>query len=408
MRPPARRWRVRLLLLAAALLPALGIAEGVVRAATPEAERCAVWWPNLRKVFRPAAGVMPGVAGEKRFAASSLRFRGREIHAGARFRILAIGGSTTECLFLDQDEAWPERVGAILTERGGAGEVWAGNAARSGLSTRDHVVQLRLLAPLLAEIGIDLVVVLAGANDLALRLSEDEAYDPRALERPEVVAEIVPRAFQRVPLGEDRHRPLWKRSALYSILGRIWNRRFGEEAVVDEAGAVYAQWRVHRAGAARIREELPDLASALGEYRRNLHGIADLAKRIGARTLFLTQPALWRADLAPEELAMLWFGGVGPFQTREGCEYYSAAALRAGLDRYNAATLAVARARGVEAVDLAAHVPRDLAHFYDDLHFNEQGSAAVAEVVAAHLLARPPFAADPAAPAADGDREARR
>jgi len=45
----------------------------------------------------------------------------------------------------------------------------------------------------------------------------------------------------------------------------------------------------------------------------------------------------------------------------------------------------VAQTEGVEAFDLAAHVPKSLAHFYDDCHFTNEGARVVAEQVARYL-----------------------
>jgi lysophospholipase L1-like esterase len=385
----SRRWLPRVLLAALGVLLALVAGEVILRARSPLVRRYEVWWPHLHKVLRPGEGILPGVEGEKHFVVNSLGMRGSELDAGDDFRILTVGASTTECLFLDQDEAWPERVGALLEASGRLGDVWVGNAGKSGLNTRDHVVQMRRLVPQLRALELDLVVYMVGVNDFTLRLGQDEDYDPSALERPAVVSELVRRVFQRVPLAEEPRLPFWKRSALYVTLGRVRDRHFGGTTVQDDAARAHDLWRANRASATRFLDELPDLTSALGEYRRNLGELIGLAREVGPRVLLLTQPSLWRDDNDEQELACLWLGGIGPFMTEPGCVYYAPRALLAGLARYNAETVEVARERGVEALDLAAAIPRDLEHFYDDVHFNERGSELVAQVVADYLLAGP-------------------
>ena len=65
--------------------------------------------------------------------------------------------------------------------------------------------------------------------------------------------------------------------------------------------------------------------------------------------------------------------------------YYTVRALNEGMTGYNAALLQVCKDRGVECIDLASLLPKDLTTFYDDEHFNENGAARVAEIVAEYL-----------------------
>jgi lysophospholipase L1-like esterase len=155
--------------------------------------------------------------------------------------------------------------------------------------------------------------------------------------------------------------------------------------VQDDAGAIYATWRAHRAGASRWIDTLPDLGPALAEYDRNVRELARLCSAAGARPLFLTQPCLWSANAPVEHEERLWMGGVGDYQKEPGAPYYTTRALAAGLARFNAALLATCARIGVDCLDLAAVVPPDGAAFYDDVHFNEAGARRVAAAVAEAL-----------------------
>jgi lysophospholipase L1-like esterase len=141
-----------------------------------------------------------------------------------------------------------------------------------------------------------------------------------------------------------------------------------------------------------MRSRLPELGPALHEYEQNLEALIQRGRARGLRMIFLTQPVLWKATMAPAEDETLMFGLVGP-SLREATEYYTAAALAEGMVRYNETTLRVCRRQGVECLDLAGKLKADLSVFYDDCHFNISGAEQVAQLVAAHLLAAPPFAA---------------
>lgn len=381
----------RLGTLLASCIFALLLAEGILRLTASgrlNSPRHFVWPPGLSAVFTPDPAIMPGIHGRSRFAASSLGLRADEIPAGPSYRVLAIGGSTTECLFLDQTETWPYRLQQKLSEAAPGRPVWVGNAGKSGLTTRDHVVQLKYL---LAELPrLDAVVFLVGVNDLSLRNLQDARYDPDFMARERSEGWLLPRAFGRYPLT-DTTLP-WHRRRLLWELGRQANRRLRAAAndMQDAAGQNYSRWRAERRAATRLRETLPDLRSALGEYRQNLSRLIELARQREVRPIFLTQPTVWRDDLPPEFLPLLWVGRIG--EGRDA-EYYSVPVLATQMKMYNDTLLETCRERGVECFDLAARVPRDATVFYDDDHYNEGGAELVAELVAGFLRERPPFRA---------------
>jgi len=379
----ARRGRAaRLALAGIAFLLATLLAETVLRAGQAGADAFCVWTPGIDTVFRPAPGVMAGIEGDSRFRTSSLGLRARELEPADVRRVLCLGGSTTECLYLDQDETWPARLEAAWNLAQPGVGTWVGNAGVSGRTTRDHVVVMRYLPEEIPE--LDLLLLLPGANDLTLRLARDDAYDPRFLERPDAEVTLLPRAFEQLPL-RLQPAPFYKRTATWRM-ARALKRRFFERRAQDSAGSSYVRWRANRRAATAWRDELPPLESALDEFERNLRTIADECRAHGIELVLLTQPAAWRADLPPGFEPNLWMGWVGPSQEVVGQPYYTPAALRRGLDRYNAATRAVAAELGLLLVDLAAEMDGDVRWFYDDVHFDEAGAERVAELLAAALV----------------------
>src|SRR5439155_10586195 len=135
-----------------------------------------------------------------RFTTNSLGLRGRDPGPmGARgLRLLAVGGSTTECLYLDDGATWPALVERNLTRRLGGEPVWVGNAGISGANARDHVVQVKYLLPQYRP--VDVVLVLVGVNDLTVRLSAGIEYTPRPPPTSSAEEPLqIRRAFARAP-----------------------------------------------------------------------------------------------------------------------------------------------------------------------------------------------------------------
>ncbi|HYO17027.1 MAG TPA: SGNH/GDSL hydrolase family protein, partial [Thermoanaerobaculia bacterium] len=373
-RPPGSRSRRALLAGSAILLsclPAVLVGEVLLR--TLASDSWFVWPPNLRYEFHPSPEIMPGVSGVSRFEINGQGLRGDDFAEDQEVRLLALGGSTTECLYLDGTEAWPRLLQDLLDA--GGKKVWVGNAGKSGLNTWHHGVQAEKLLAQYPK--IDAVLVLAGVNDLSQRLALDRSYAPPAADK------VTDEAFEQKPL-RFMPGPFYKRTALWQGLKKIDRRLRTAGTSQDPTGRVYATWRRRRQDASVKRTELPDLGPALEDYAGNLRAIADTAARHGARVVFMTQPALWREDL-PEDLErLLWMGGVGRFQQESGHEYYSAGALAAGMAAYNRTLLEVCREiPGAICVDLAARLSQDTtAVFYDDVPFNEAGSRRVARGVA--------------------------
>jgi len=371
---------------AASALAVLLLAELVLRLAPgPDAYR--IYPPGLDQTFEPIPEIMPGVGPRARFRVNSLGFRGDELPEGPCYRILALGGSTTECAFVDQDVSWPQLVQTGLAEASGRC-VWVANAGRSGFTSRRHVVQLRYL--LAQEPSFDAVVLLVGVNDLCKRLESGEEEPPQAELTPEGVG--VWQCFSIVPRGADPTRPLLKRTALFE-LARSLKQRLPSAKHQDVAGLKYRRWRRNRRNASEFRRELPDLERALAAYRANLRECAELARAAGTRLVLVTQPSIWRPELPPELRGLLWLGGTGDYQREVGLPYYDAVAMAEGMRRYNDALREVAEEEGLELIDLAPALPKDDSSFYDDVHFNDGGSRRVAELITSFLLEREPFAA---------------
>ena len=357
-------------------------AELLLRTLAPAPRAWRVWRPGLEATFHPAPGVMPGVSGASRFTTNRIGLRGSDWGSEPGLRILAIGGSTTESLYLDDFEVWTHQLERRLDRRDA--RVWVGNGGKSGLNSRHHVVQAMRLLEQHRE--VDALLVLAGVNDLHLRLSLDDDYVPIDREPPSTFEELAARSFAVRPAVDDASPP-WRPVELRYRISRLVQPAPAPRGhlVQDDAGRVYEKWRRHRAEASRVRTTLPSLDSALREYAGNLVTIAEVAERHGVEVVFATQPVLWRPDLAPEEHARLWFGGIGHFQRAPGHEYYSVDALAEGMARYNHVTLAVCAKRGLRCIDLS-ELSGDAAVFYDDCHFNEHGSRRVAELLAAGLV----------------------
>lgn len=383
--------RSRLVAIAGGLLVGALAGELMLRLLAPLPDRHFPYMPHMRVTFRIPDGELPGVTGSAHFVMNSIGLRADELPPDADFRVLAIGGSTTLDAYLDQDETWTKRLQRRLEAAPGGPRVWVGNAGKSGHRTREHRLQAR---ELLAELPpMDVVVMMAGANDMLRRLSEDERYDPHFFAHDGAEADLLPLAFDYVPLHLRRSVPFYERTQLWTRIRAVKRQMVrtakgrASGSVEDVEGVNLRNWRENRRAALAIRESLPDLEPALAEYADSLTQIAAVVREHGARPIFVTQPSIWRADLPEPLQRLLWLGGIGDFQhVGARAEYYSLGALARAIDRYNQTLLAVCRREAMQCIDLASLLSKDDTVFYDDAHFNEAGADLVSRVIADALL----------------------
>lgn len=390
------------------LLLGVVVAELLLRVLVPSPSMYYVLQPGLRRVFRPDPTLVHGITGESVYEVNRDGMRGPLLTdtTGAQYHILAVGGSTTENLFLADDETWPGLLLRQLPPTTDGRKVWVADVGKSGMNARDHVVQVHQL--LAQGPRMDLLIVLAGVNDLTVAAASSGGSRPLPLTDTTAWLAQERRAFSVVPgpfyaprtddlLVADA--PWYKRTAIYQLGKRakfLWqNRGHTKQLAQDASGSILTHWRSNRQAATALLDTMPaTLESAVADFEQNLSDIAAEARRHRVRVLFLTQPSAWRASMSAEEQRFLWLGGTGDFQASPGHAYYTTRALRDGMDRFNRAILATCDSTGSECLDLASLIPSDTLDFYDDVHFTELGSRRVADAITAYLLERSPFARD--------------
>jgi len=373
-RSPWRRRAGRVGLVLASVALAILLAEIALRCFVGLPRRHYIWLPGIHIEFHPQPGLMPGVEGTSVFSINSEGLRGDEPGDGDEVTILCLGGSTTECLYLDDSEAWPHLLQAELDARDPGRRHRVLNGGRSALRMEHHVVQMERLLPEMPQ--IDDVILLAGINDMLRNI--DPGRPPVSEER--VLGESFLVLPAREPAPVSRILDLWRRVNE--------PRPEPPPAVVqDDVGAIYGIWRGYRRDAVEHGRLLPAVEDRDALRLRGLDDAARIARENDVRLVVLSQSVMWREGLPDELGALLWMGGTDRFQEGPGSRYYQQAALARMMDAMNADTAAQCDALGVPFLDVAADLADDTSVFYDDCHFNEHGAREMARVVAERWIA---------------------
>lgn len=365
----------------------------------PEAAAAGLQPPGAKLVFTVYPDRFPGLHGTKTWSTNALGIRGpMPPKAGAAYRILTVGGSTTACTMLGDTEEWPHLLMDDLNSGRRNHPVWVGNAGLNGTNAVDHLALMQSLPGLISS---DLAIFMVGINDLATTLAYQGAPTQSVLERSAGLRkDLPPGAMEksRLPVYQHLRITLLVRGAAKNLEAKF--SRSGRRNVTSQredersnAGKIAVMGDREIEGSERRAKApvvpLPDLHTGLEEYRGRIAALGNRCRSLGLRCLFLTQPYLYRADLSASDQRLLWFGWVGFWEHPKG--FVAAADMARAMNAYNQALLDACRQTGLECYDLAGDVPKNTSAFFDDVHFNEGGARLVAQSLAQYLLSKPPF-----------------
>jgi lysophospholipase L1-like esterase len=290
---------------------------------------------------------------------NSLGFRGANPPAdfANRLTLVTIGGSTTQCFFLNDDQTWTARLGQRL--EGPLEPFWINNAGLDGHSTYGHLVLLQdYIVPLRPKVALFLV----GANDVAASALSD--FDVENV---------------RDGLQFTSTRAFIKSLSAYSEVVSLFLNMY-RSLTAYQAGLIHSQLDLTRQGYLDVPEEQQKQFIAkhtgkfLQDYRGRLQRIVEICRSAGIEPVFVTQPLLagfGTDDVTGVDLARI--RTEGPEQS--GKMYWDL------LEAYNDMTRQVGRENGILVIDLARELPKTSRYFYDFLHFTPQGADAIAAII---------------------------
>ena len=327
--------------------------------------------PPLQRIRVQVSEDVPGLAKrETLFTTNALGLRGDDIDLSANdaIRIVTLGGSVTECMVLNDADAWPRQLQDKLAA-GTNKEIWVGNAGRSGEMTLDYNAHAQLLLPGLTP---DMVVVMPGGNDL--QAVSEGRYFPVDLGDSETLFQYAARGLYT--RGDTSFlEPLYA----YRML------ELREATTTQDLGPLYRTMKARRYASAKIAS-IPDLEDALDTYRTNLRSLYTMLRRVPSKPVlvFMTHPFLWHENMSTESEKALWAGYTCFNCPTQG--FYAHEALAKALRAFNAELLKFCEEVDLQCFDLEPQLPKTLENFYDDGHLKEAGAKRVADLLGRFLL----------------------
>ncbi|NVJ45940.1 MAG: SGNH/GDSL hydrolase family protein [Cytophagia bacterium] len=325
--------------------------------------------PNLHveETFH-AAHIFPGLNETFTYTTNSEGYRSFNKFSPNRVGILALGGSTTECLILGDQYIWTnlleEKLNTSSTKK-----FTIGNVGASGLNSYHHLMQLQVLQKKYS--GLKAIMVLVGVNDFLSDLNNAKQV------RDSV--STLKNSFKLYPRALKGN--WFKRTEIYMHLRQVknnWlNNRFYDKDVIISNIADYRQDLKNLEPVL----PLPDLSENLLQYERNIDQLYNLCLQNDLELILVTQPVLWHENMSGYEWQLTATGIM-----KLGNKTYSPAAYATGMEMYNDVLRGFEGKEKVSLVDLSTELPKDTTVFFDFCHFNISGSQKVADVIFSKLL----------------------
>lgn len=266
--------------------------------------------------------------------------------------LVFLGGSTTECMYMEEENRFPYLAGAILEKMTGKKI----NSYNGGLSGNNSLHAIDVLINKVIPLKPRLVVFMENINDLSTLL-----YLKTYWSRNNV----------RAPLETlEKGKLLGKFLKELLIPHLNYAYRNFKEALFPPHEDEFAKARGHKLAL--------DPAGFAREFARNLEIFADICRDSHITPVLMTQEN--RITSHPDPVVAAY---IGRYSQDSGISYQDFKKL---YDLFNETIREVGREKGVLVIDLARQVPRDKEHLYDMVHFNDAGSRYAAKIIAAQLL----------------------
>lgn len=264
-----------------------------------------------------------------------------KVHAKPDLSIVFLGGSTTECHYMGEEERFPYLAGRKLEEGTGLKV----NALNGGYAGNNTLHMLTLLMAKVIPLKPQAVVFMECVNDANYLLYAGGYWEPHPT---------------RGLVFDKQYGPVKS-----FIIRHFMNRKVVDAPAEDEfAGS-------------RGKPAQLDQAAMRANYRANLELFAFMCRQHGITPVFMTQ--FNRLTEAPDENIARQ---IDPLLKGLNLTYPEYRALYQGL---NQETREVAARMQVDLIDLDKLVPQDKSVMYDTVHLNANGSRLVADIVAERL-----------------------
>jgi lysophospholipase L1-like esterase len=278
------------------------------------------------------------------------------VHPQADVTLVFLGGSTTECLYMEEENRFPYLAGRLLEKKTGL-KVNSYNGGRAG---NNSLHSLDILLNKVIPLNPDIVVLMENINDLSILLYEKTYWNRNPTRAPLVEK---PPTFKTVLKNFEENLHLIRDLTIPNLSREL--KELLHSGKADEFGRVRGQ------------KITIDRGHLVKQFSLNLQAFIDLCRVRGIIPVLMTQES--RLTDRPDDLIARL---VGQMETQHGISYRE---FKEVFDLMNRTIREVGAQRGVLVIDLARAVPPTPEYLVDTTHFNDQGSRHAAGLISEGL-----------------------
>jgi lysophospholipase L1-like esterase len=283
---------------------------------------------------------------------NNIGFRGPDKPAGfdSLLTIIAVGGSTTECFYLQDDSCWTASLYKKLQP--GFSSLWMNNAGLQGHSTFGHYI---LINEYIKYLKPKVVLLLVGCNEVG----RTDLFKGESVSRKSWNADLI--SIVR------------RKSEVVNLLLNLRRKHASDKKGVTDKylDLHHPQYKEY---SARYCDSVADAETpVLNAYKERLSGILDTLKANNITPVLISQPTLFgntKDSITGADLGLCRMNDI-----------YNGSLWWRLLSKYNEMTKTIALSRNICFIDLANQLPKNSLYFYDVVHFTNEGSEKVSGII---------------------------
>ena len=276
-------------------------------------------------------------------------------YADPDISLVFLGGSTTECRFVEEENRFPYLTGILLEHKLGL-KINSYNAARSG---NNSLHSLDILLNKVLPLKPDIVIMLENINDISILLHEKSYWNKNKSRSVifNVNDEIMSNFFK---IMRDRWIPNLS-AAMRNFDRSVRSFRKSDSKANDEFAAT------------RGKPILIDKQFLVEQFEMNLQSLIYLCKARNIIPVIMTMSSRFKEK--PDKIVAdaIKDTGVNYGQFREL------------FDTFNESIRKKAKENNIMVIDLARKIPPEKEFMYDIVHHNDNGSIKCAEIISEQL-----------------------
>jgi len=296
------------------------------------------------------------------FTINNYGFRGDELIVPKptnEYRIFAIGGSSTESLYIDDEDVWTQVLQDNLNRENDSTVVKVYNAGKSGDNIQDH---LAMLSHRIIHLQPDEVIVFCGINDVTRLM----------LDKNPLKFNLTKKDEKEVSFGNMLGVFLYE----FQIPRRVYYAFKSEGNDLETIGIQSNyQKKVKKTQARPIENQLPE--TDYGNYENKLKSLIGICQANDIKLIFATQVVTWDTE---DEALKNWH-----WMTSRGGIRYNAKKLQQKVDSINVITVNKGKQFNIPVFKTDSIIPKTSTYLYDDCHFNPAGSKKMGDELATFI-----------------------